>query len=310
MGIARDGLRGLLDALVESIETGGNGEEVAARVHVSRFHFDRIVRAALDETPGAFRRRLLLERAAYSVAGGASVGDAALAGGYLSPEAFARAFRRAHGVAPSAFAGSGLPFRLPAPNGIHFHPPGALLVAGGERRDTMDLTDRLLEHDLWLTGRLLDAAEQLPADTLAEPLDVEGETIGSMLERLVWSKEMWAAAVEGRSGARAEGGLAGVSAQAARCGRTRVRRDRSRRARPWRLGYRIRGRHLRAARVVHLRRDGRPRPHALGVQAQCRPRSPAAARLRGRAFRSPGLGAQRELSRDVRPAASPDGAAS
>src|SRR5881394_1162462 len=115
MGIARDGLRGLLDALVESIETGGNGEAVAARVHVSRFHFDRIVAAALDETPGAFRRRLLLERAAYALAGGA------------------------------------LPFRLPAPNGIHFHPPGALLVAGGEGSDTMDLTDRLLEHDLWLT---------------------------------------------------------------------------------------------------------------------------------------------------------------
>jgi AraC family transcriptional regulator len=104
MGIARDGLRGLLHALVESVETGGTGEEVAARVHVSRFHFDRIVGAALEETPGAFCRRLLLERAAHSLAGGASVGEAALEGGYLSPEAFARAFRRAHGVAPSAFA--------------------------------------------------------------------------------------------------------------------------------------------------------------------------------------------------------------
>lgn len=62
----------------------------------------------------------------------------------------------------------------------------------------MDLTDRLLEHDLWLTGRLLDAAEELPAEQLAEPLDAEEETIGSMLERLVWSKEMWTAAVEGR----------------------------------------------------------------------------------------------------------------
>ena len=62
----------------------------------------------------------------------------------------------------------------------------------------MDLTDRLLEHDLWLTGRLLDAAEELPADHLAEPVDAEDETIGSMLERLVWSKEMWGAAVDGR----------------------------------------------------------------------------------------------------------------
>ncbi|HKD93348.1 MAG TPA: helix-turn-helix domain-containing protein [Gaiellaceae bacterium] len=198
MGIARDGLRNLLDVLVESVETGGNGEEIAARVHVSRFHFDRIVAAALEETPGAFRRRLLLERAAHALAGAASVGEAALVSGYRSPEAFARAFRRAYAVAPSAFAGSGLPFRLPAPNGIHFHPPGALLVAGSERSETMDLTDRLLEHDLWLTGRLLDAAEELPAEQLAEPLDVEGETLGSMLERLVWSKEMWNAAVEGR----------------------------------------------------------------------------------------------------------------
>jgi AraC family transcriptional regulator len=198
MGIARDGLRGLLDALVESVEAGGKGEEVAARVHVSRFHFGRVVAAALDETPGAFRRRLLLERAAFFLAGGASVGEAALEAGYLSPEAFARAFRRAYGVAPSGFAGSGLPFRLPAPNGIHFHPPGALLVSGGERSYTMDLTDRLLEHDLWLTGRLLDAAEEVPAETLSEPLGVEEETIGSMLERLVWSKEMWTAAVEGR----------------------------------------------------------------------------------------------------------------
>jgi AraC-like DNA-binding protein len=187
-----------LDALVESVEAGGRGEEVAARVHVSRFHFDRIVAAALEETPGAFRRRLLLERAAHALAGGASVGEAALAGGYLSTEAFARAFRRAHGVAPSAFAASGFPFRLPAPNGIHFHPPGALLVAGGERSNTMDLTDRLLEHDLWLTGRLLDAADGLPAEQLGEPLGTEEETIGSMLERLVWTKEMWNAAVEGR----------------------------------------------------------------------------------------------------------------
>jgi len=198
MGIARDGLRNLLDALVESVESGGNGAEVAARTHVSRFHFDRIVRAALDEAPGAFRRRLLLERAGNTLAGGASVGDASHHAGYRSPEAFARAFRRAHGVAPSAFAGSGLPFRLPAPNGIHFHPPGALLIAGGERSETMDLTERLLQHDLWLTGRLLDAAAELPAEKLAEPLDVEEETLGSMLERLVWTKEMWTAAVEGR----------------------------------------------------------------------------------------------------------------
>lgn len=115
MGIARDGLRNLLDALVESVERGGTGEEISARVHVSRFHFDRIVAAALTETPGACRRRLLLERAAYALADGASVGEAALAAGYRSPEAFARAFRKSHGVAPSSFAGSSSPAVRGAP---------------------------------------------------------------------------------------------------------------------------------------------------------------------------------------------------
>src|SRR5439155_11509755 len=67
-----------------------------------------------------------------------------------------------------------------------------------ERRQTMDLTDRLLEHDLWLTERLLDAAETLPPEPLAEQLPDSQETLASMLERLVWTKEMWTAAVAGR----------------------------------------------------------------------------------------------------------------
>lgn len=63
----------------------------------------------------------------------------------------------------------------------------------------MDLTDRLLDHDLWLTGRLLDAAEELSAEALDTPLLTSAETLGSMLERLVWTKEMWLAAVQGRA---------------------------------------------------------------------------------------------------------------
>ncbi|MGH2970818.1 MAG: DinB family protein [Gaiellaceae bacterium] len=62
----------------------------------------------------------------------------------------------------------------------------------------MDLTDRLLEHDAWLTSRLLCAAERLPSAALEGPLPGSEETLGSMLERLVWTKEMWTAAVAGR----------------------------------------------------------------------------------------------------------------
>src|SRR5438552_13804427 len=97
-----DRLRALIDILVQSIDDRARGEELARRAYLSRFHFDRLVGAALGETPAALRRRLLLERAAYQLLRGASVTEAAVEAGYSSPEAFARSFRRAFATLPSA----------------------------------------------------------------------------------------------------------------------------------------------------------------------------------------------------------------
>ena len=127
--------------------------------------------------------------------------------GYGSAEAFSRAFSRAHGVAPSRFAREKGDFRLAAPNGIHFHPPAGLRLRGTERRQVMDLTERLLEHDHWLTGRLVERAGELPDEELDreirpghEVLDFDGPepTVRAMLDRLVWTKEVWTAAIAGR----------------------------------------------------------------------------------------------------------------
>jgi AraC family transcriptional regulator len=200
----KDGLAALLDVLLD-VDDPARGEELASRAYLSRFHFDRLVAAALGETPAAFRRRLLLERAAYSLSGGAGVLEAALAAGYGSAESFARAFRRAFGVTPSAHHGE---FRLAAPNGIHFHPPGGVLVPGDERRQTMDLTERLVAHDNWLAARLIDAATALDDDVLNEPIPLnpptpafasEKPSIRCMLNRLVFTKEMWSAAISGQA---------------------------------------------------------------------------------------------------------------
>ena len=49
---------------------------------------------------------------------------------------------------------------LPAPNGIHFHPPTSLWVHTGERTMTGPL-DHLVHHDLDDTRELLEAAKQL-----------------------------------------------------------------------------------------------------------------------------------------------------
>ena len=206
-----DRLRTLLDVLVASVDDPAHGEELARRAYLSRFHFDRLVAAALGESPAAFRRRLLLERAAYQLSNGASVTEAAVDAGYSSSEAFARAFRRAFTAAPSDFHGD---FRLVAPNGVHFHPPGGLLVPGdGTRRHHMDFTDRMIEHENWLTATLIEAAARLTDDALDEPVQVTPPTgafhesapsIRSMLDRLVFTKEMWSAAIAGREFVRNE----------------------------------------------------------------------------------------------------------
>src|SRR5690349_17866311 len=99
-----DRLRDVIDAVVEALDEGLDGAALAARAMLSPFHFNRLVRAGIGEAPAAFRRRLLLERAAWHLGRGASVTDAALDAGYDAVEAFSRAFTRAHGVAPSRFA--------------------------------------------------------------------------------------------------------------------------------------------------------------------------------------------------------------
>lgn len=73
----------------------------------------------------------------------------------------------------------------------------------------MDLTDRMIEHDLWLTVRLLDAAGELPPEDLDRPVPTPTEprhawfedgdpTLRSMFDRLVYSKEIWTASLAGR----------------------------------------------------------------------------------------------------------------
>jgi AraC family transcriptional regulator len=205
----QDRLRNFIDLLVQSLDEGADGATLAARAYLSRFHFDRLLAAVLRESPGRFRRRLLLERAAWQLGfGRVSVTEAAFEANYASTEAFARAFRRAFGTAPSEYrASEAHGFRLSAPNGVHFHPPGGVFIpAGSPRRLTMDLTERQLEHDLWLTRRLLDSAATLPEPAIDQPLELDPlahepaePTVRGLLHRLVFTKEMWTAAITGRT---------------------------------------------------------------------------------------------------------------
>lgn len=196
-----DRLRALIDLVIDSLDEPVSGETLARQAHFSRDHLDRLLAAATGESPVALRRRLLLERAAWQLRTRAlSPSQAAEAAGYGSLAAFSRAFTRAYGVPPSAFDGE---IELEAPNGIHFHPPAGLTIPGSSRHD---LTDRLVRHHLDRTRDLLQAAAKLTPEQLERPLRpgfvavwFEGEepSAALMAERLVYTLEVWAAAMAG-----------------------------------------------------------------------------------------------------------------
>jgi len=203
-----DRLRGILDGVESSLDQSyGTGGDLAGRAFLSRFHFSRLVSGAVGEPPGGFRRRLLLERAAWrlTVTGDAVI-EVALDAGYGSPEAFARAFSRAYGVPPSRYRHRpGVSHELPAPSGIHFHPPGGLRLPAAVRSTDMDVLVQMLDHHLWLTseiiersGRLDDAALDQPIGLSVEGIDAE-PSLRRLDDRLVGQLEMWITALEGGS---------------------------------------------------------------------------------------------------------------
>ena len=205
----RDRLRELLDAALD--EDNRTVAQMAQVAYSSPFHFSRQLARGAGEPPVAMRRRVLLERAAWELGGGRSVTDVAFAAGYESVEGFARAFARAYGHPPSATPRGVSRHWLPAPNGIHFHPPTSLWVDSGEasspRSAPAGVVELMVHHDVEDTRDLLEAAARLPREEYhrvrlpgSAPLEWDGadETIAQTLRHLVVSKEVWLAAIEGR----------------------------------------------------------------------------------------------------------------
>ena len=193
-----------LSAIVaNSLDTEGKTQDLARQAYQSRTQFHRLFRMVVDETPAAMRRRLLLERAAYQlVQTRMSVTDVALDASYGSLEAFTRAFRKAFQTSPSLYRRMRDPhFRLPAPSNIHFLAPGSS-TKGGD----MDLFDRFAGNDSWHTQRLLEYANALTEEQLDQPLPTviellpwreSNKTLRQLLENIIFTKEVWTAALAG-----------------------------------------------------------------------------------------------------------------
>ncbi|SHG28707.1 helix-turn-helix domain-containing protein [Geodermatophilus nigrescens] len=211
----RDRLRELLDAVLD--EDNRSLADMAGDAYASPFHFSRQVSGGAGESPVALRRRVVLERAAWQLRHGASVTDAAFAAGYESVEGFSRAFARAYGSPPSAVTGAGDgaggaaggrdAHWLPAPNGLHFHPPASLWVSDEPVRRGDEVTALLVHHGVEDTRSLLELAKGLPDEDYrrvrapgAEVLPWDGpeETLAAVLDHEVWTLEVWVASIEGR----------------------------------------------------------------------------------------------------------------
>jgi AraC-like DNA-binding protein len=202
-----DDPRRLSEIVVGSLDQLQDANGFARQAYRSRTQFFRVFRAMIEETPVAMRRRLLLERAAWQLSRTQRpVTDIGLDANYGSLEAFTRAFRKAFGVSPSLYRRMGATHtHLHAPNGIH-HRSGKDDTKGAGR--FMDLFDIFSGQESWHTQRLLDLAKTLNDEQLDRPLsnqihvfpwDGPDRSLRQLLDRMVQTKEAWAAALTGGS---------------------------------------------------------------------------------------------------------------
>ena len=193
-------LRGVV---LESLDQEQDATGLARHAYRSRTQFYRVFRAMIEETPVAMRRRLLLERAAWQLSRTQlSVTEIGLNANYGSLEAFTRAFRKAFGVSPSLYRRMGATYtHLHTTNGIHHHSGKDDTKGAGK---FMDLFDVFSGQESWHTRRLLDLAKTLDDEQLDRPLknqvkvfpwDSPDQSLRQILDRMVQTKEAWAAAL-------------------------------------------------------------------------------------------------------------------
>ena len=204
MTVATDTFVAFVDVLTDALDDHeATGEDLARRLYLSRFHFDRIISSVAGEPPRRFRRRVLLERAAYRlITTRRCILDVAVEAGYGSHEAFTRAFSRAYGVSPAGWRQRPSQIQIEAPSDVHFHPPGGLRLPAEKKVTPMDLLTKMVEHHIWLTGEMVDHASRLTDEQLDKRIelsvDEDEQTIRSLLSRLIGQMGMWNAALANR----------------------------------------------------------------------------------------------------------------
>lgn len=147
-------------------------------------------RVLAGESPARFRRRLLIERAAYlMLTTDLSLLDVAHDSGFTGQATFATAFRQEFGVLPSVWRAEPTSFVIDAPGDVHFHPPAGLRLPARHRIDGADLVVEMAEHHVRLLGELVDQAHLVSDD------DLDCADLRTSLSGLIDQLETFSAAV-------------------------------------------------------------------------------------------------------------------
>ena len=120
----------VIDHIVEHLDEAMDLEALAREACLSPYHFHRVFRGMVGETPLELARRLRLERAAWRlVHTQASVTDVAFGAGFETHEAFTRAFRAVFAKAPSGFRSiRNVRIEISASSGVHYDPSGGSIT--------------------------------------------------------------------------------------------------------------------------------------------------------------------------------------
>lgn len=117
-----------IEQIARDLDEPLNLDALADAACLSPFHFHRVFRGMVGETPLELLRRLRMERAAARLVDGkTAVVEVAFDAGYETHEAFTRAFRACYATSPTAFRQRKHPrTEIAATCGVHFAESGAM----------------------------------------------------------------------------------------------------------------------------------------------------------------------------------------
>lgn len=162
------GIQRAIDYVEEHITEELDYEKIARESFSSSFHFQRVFSILCGYTLGEYIRNRRLTLAGVALAAGSKrVIDVALRYGYDSPDSFAKAFQKFHGITPSQARSKGanlksfsrLSFRITLEGGTtmnyRIEKREAMVLTGFKRHfEGTPLDRKEQDHRLWMSTRL------------------------------------------------------------------------------------------------------------------------------------------------------------